>query len=55
MMQVADATFLAMMQGQSSKDRADDLDVARYSKLVTSAKFVAWREQQEAQILEGQR
>jgi hypothetical protein len=52
-MQVKDSTFLAMLQGRSSKTKelASDLEVARYDKLVTSAKFAAWRERQEALIL----
>jgi hypothetical protein len=52
--QVKDSTFLAMMQGRpvATKDLASELEeVARYQKLVTSAKFVAWRERQEAQLL----
>ena len=45
-----DATFLAMLQNQPSGTRASELAVARYDKLVNSAKFVAWRERQEARI-----
>ena len=45
-----DATFLAMLQNQPSGTRASELEVARYDKLVNSAKFVAWRERQEARI-----
>ena len=53
MIQKTDATFLAMMQGGTSSDRASKAEVARYQKLVTSAGFVAWRERQEARILHG--
>jgi hypothetical protein len=49
LMKETDATFLAMLQGQTSRGRASELEVARYDKLVKSAKFVAWRERQEAQ------
>ena len=48
MMQVTDATFLAMVQGRPKTDRASKEEVACYQKLVTSAGFVAWRERQEA-------
>ena len=51
MMQVTDATVLAMMQGETAKDRASKEEVACYQKLVESAGFVAWREQQEAQLV----
>jgi hypothetical protein len=53
MMQVKDSTFLAMMQGRpkATKELASELEVARYQKLTTSAKFSAWRERQEAQLL----
>jgi hypothetical protein len=50
MMQVTDATFLAMMQGGTVKDRAGKAEVARYQKLVASAGFMAWRERQEAHL-----
>jgi hypothetical protein len=42
-----------MMQGRpkTTKELASDLEVARFQKLVTSAKFVAWREQQEARLM----
>jgi len=50
MMNATDATFLAMMQGRPQTDRASLAAVARYHKLVTSAKFVAWRERQEARL-----
>ena len=50
MMQVTDATFLAMMQGRPKTDRASMEEVARYQKLASSAGFVAWRERQEAQL-----
>ena len=53
MMQVTDATFLAMMQGGPNTDRASKAEVARYQKLVASAGFVAWRERQEARIVNG--
>jgi hypothetical protein len=46
-----DTSFLAMLQGQPVRSRVSELEVARYKKLVTSAKFVAWRERQEAQLL----
>ena len=52
MMQVTDATFLAMMQGGASTDRASEAEVARYQKLVASAKFVAWRERLEERLVE---
>jgi hypothetical protein len=51
MLKETDATFLAMLQRQTSRGRASELEVARYDKLTTSAKFVAWRERQEARIL----
>ena len=51
MMQVKDSVFLAMMQRRpmATKELASELEVARYDKLVKSAKFAAWRERQEAQ------
>jgi hypothetical protein len=49
MMKETDATFLAMLQNQPYGTRASELEVARYQKLVKSAEFVAWREEQEAQ------
>jgi hypothetical protein len=51
MMKVTDAAFLAMVQGGTTRDRTSEAEVARYRKLVTSAKFAAWRERQEAHIL----
>ena len=51
MMTVTDAAFLAMVQGGVQRDRASEAEVVRYRKLVTSAKFAAWRERQEARIL----
>jgi hypothetical protein len=53
MMQVKDSIFLAMVQGrpQNTKELASDLEVKRYKELMTSAKFVAWRERQEALLL----
>ena len=51
MMGATDASFLAMMQGGAKPDSASEAEVALYRKLVTSAKFVAWRERQEACIL----
>ena len=54
MMQVTDATFLAMVQGRPCTDRASKGEVARYQKLVTSASFVAWRERHEARVLQRQ-
>ena len=53
MMMETDASFLAMVQGGTWKDRASKADVARYRKLVTSAKFAAWRERQEARRTRG--
>ena len=50
LMQVSDATFLAMMQGGTVNDRASKAEVARYQKLVASVGFVAWRVRQEARI-----
>jgi hypothetical protein len=50
-MQVTDSTFLAMLQGQTSRGRATDLEVARYKEQVASPEFVAWREEQEALLL----
>ena len=44
-------TFLAVMQGRPSTQRASKAEVARYQKLVASAGFVAWREAQEAKLL----
>ena len=55
MMQVTDAAFVAMMQGGSKLDRASEAGVARYQKLVSSAKFVAWRERQEARLMQAAR
>ena len=37
-----------MLQGGTSRDRASELEVKRYAALVTSAKFAAWRQRQEA-------
>jgi hypothetical protein len=51
MFKETDATFLAMLQNQPYGTRASELEVARYDKLVKSAKFVAWRERQEARRL----
>jgi hypothetical protein len=51
MMKETDATFMAMVQGRPCTDRASKREVARYQKLVESAGFMAWREQQEARIL----
>ena len=53
MMQVKDSVFLAMLQGRPSttKEFASELEVERYKKLVASAEFVAWREEQEALII----
>jgi hypothetical protein len=50
MMSVKDSTFLAMLQGRpkNTKELASELEVASYKKLVASAEFVAWREEQEA-------
>ena len=52
MMKETDATFLAMVQGRPCTDRASKEKVARYQKLVSSAGFVAWRERQEARIVQ---
>jgi hypothetical protein len=41
LMAVTDATFLAMLQGQSSKGRASELEVALYREQVASPEFVA--------------
>ena len=49
MFTATDASFLAMLQNQPYGTRASELEVARYDKLTTSAKFAAWRERQEAQ------
>jgi hypothetical protein len=53
MLAETDATFLAMLQGLSSTaaraNKASDQEVERYQEHVVSAKFVAWREEQEAQ------
>jgi hypothetical protein len=53
MLAETDATFLAMLQGLSNKEaranKASDREVERYQEHVVSAKFVAWREEQEAQ------
>ena len=51
MFKETDATFLAMLQNQPYGTRASELEVARYDKLTTSAKFAAWRERQEAMLL----
>jgi hypothetical protein len=51
MFKETNTSFLAMLQGESSRGRASELEVARYDKLVKSAKFVAWRERQEAMLL----
>ena len=53
MMRVTDAAFLAMLQGASSTGRASELEVERYKEHVASADFVAWREEQEAQLRRG--
>jgi len=55
LMAVTDATFLAMLQGQSSKGRASELEVALYREQVASPEFVAWREEQEALLLAAKR
>jgi hypothetical protein len=51
--QPSGSTFLAMLQGLSSTaaraNKASDREVERYQEHVVSAKFVAWREEQEAQ------
>ena len=51
MMQVTDATFLAMLQGQTTRGRASELEVECYREHVASAEFVAWREEQEVLLL----
>ena len=51
LMKETDATFVAMMQGGTTKDRASKAEVARYLEHVASVEFVAWRERQEAHIL----
>jgi hypothetical protein len=55
LMAVTDATFLAMLQGQSSKGRASELEVALYREQVASPEFVVWREEQEALLLAAKR
>jgi hypothetical protein len=51
MIQVTDAAFLAVLQGGSYTERASELEVKRYQKLVaSSAKFAAWRQRQEARL-----
>ena len=50
MMSATDAAFVAMMQGGTKRDRASLAAVARYHKLVTSAKFVAWHERQQHRL-----
>jgi hypothetical protein len=52
MMSETDTSFLAMLEGQRSRQRVSELEVAHYDKLVKSAKFVAWRKRQEAQRLQ---
>jgi hypothetical protein len=56
MMKETDATFLAMIHEQTNLtgarlQGASDLEVARYRKLVTSARFQAWAARQEAHLL----
>ena len=51
MMQVTDATFLAMVQGGAHRVCVSKAEVARVRKLVTSAKFAAWRERLEAHLV----
>ena len=52
MMIMTDATFLAMLEGRSSKTKelASDLEVERYQEHVASAEFVAWREEKELRM-----
>ena len=52
LMQVTDATFLAVMQGGTVNDRASEAEVARFREHVASAEFVAWSKEQEAHILQ---
>ena len=47
------ATSLGLKNGR--KNPASDAEVARYRKLVTSPKFVAWRERQEAAATQARR
>ena len=51
LMQVTDATYLAMMQGGTSRDRASEAEVARYREHVASAEFVAWSREEEARLM----
>jgi hypothetical protein len=51
MMSETDTSFLAMLEGQPSRGRATDLEVARYKEQVASPEFVAWRERQEALLV----
>ena len=48
----ADPSYVAFALGRGNGRRkpASKLEVARYRKLVTSAKFAAWRERQEAHL-----
>ena len=51
MMKETDATFLAMMQGGTTRERASEAEVARYREHVASAEFVAWSKEQEARLM----
>jgi hypothetical protein len=51
LMHVTDATYVAMMQGGTTRDRASEAEVARFRKHVASAEFLAWSKEQEARIL----
>jgi hypothetical protein len=51
MMSETDTSFLAMLEGQPSRGRATDLEVACYKEQVASPEFVAWRERQEALLV----
>ena len=55
LMKETDATFLAMLRGRPCTERASELEVKRYAALVASAKFVAWRQRQEARKLRSRR
>ena len=51
LMNATDATFVAMMQGGTTRDRASEAEVARYREEVASAEFVAWSREQEERLV----
>ena len=55
LMQAADAAFVAMMQGGTSRDRATAAEVARFREHVASPEFAAWSKEQEARIITAAR